>query len=95
MPAMHRRLVFVLVRTVMTVAILKRRVMKVKLEKGAAEKGQEGDFQLLHTLPVRSNIAFDVISFVRSRRVQNVVFTQGVRNGGKRNASGSRPLWVS
>ena len=50
---------------------------------------------MLHTLPVHSNIAFDVISFVRSRRVQNVVFTQGVRNGGKRNASGSKPLWVS
>ena len=66
MRAMHRRLVFVPARIVTTVEILTRRVMKVKLEKGAAEKGQEGDFQLLHTLPVRSNIAFDVDSFVRS-----------------------------
>ena len=92
MLAMHRRLVFVPVRIVTTVEILSRRVMKVKLEKGAAEKG---NYQLLHTLPVHSNIAFDVDSFVLSRRVQNVVFTQSVRNGGKRNASGSRPLWVS
>ena len=46
MPAMHRRLVSVLVKIVRTVAILTRRVMKVKLEKGAAEKGQEGDNQL-------------------------------------------------
>ena len=95
MLAMHRRLVFVPVRTVTTVAILTKRVMKVKLEKGAAEKGQEGDFQWLPTLPVHSNIAFDVISFVRSREVQNVVFIQSVRNEGKRGASGFKLLWVS
>ena len=65
MPAMQRRLVFVQARIVTTVEILTKRVMKVKLEKGAADEGQE-DFQLLHTLPVRSNIAFDVVSFVRS-----------------------------
>ena len=69
--------------------------MKVKLEKGAAEKGQEGAFQWLPTLPVRSNIAFDAISFVRSREVQNVVFIQSVRNEGKRDASGFKLLWVS
>ena len=69
--------------------------MKVKLEKGTVEKGQEGAFQLLHTLPVRSNIAFYAISFVISRRVQNVVFIQGVRNEGKRDASGFKLLWVS
>ena len=68
--------------------------MKVKLEKGAAGKGQEGDFQLLPTLPVRSNIAFDVDSFVRSREVQNVVFIQSVQDRGKRNVNGSKPLWV-
>ena len=80
MPAMHRRLVSVLVRIVTTVEILTKRVMKVKLEKGAAGKGQEGDFQLLPTLPVRSNIAFDVDSFVRSWEVQNVVFIQSVQD---------------
>ena len=65
--------------------------MKVKLEKEAVEKGQ-GDNQLLHTLQVRSNIAFDVVSFVRSREVQNVVFIQSVRNEGKRDASGFKLL---
>ena len=92
---MHRRLVSVPVRIVTTVEILTKRVMKVKLEKGAAGKGQEGDFQLLPTLPVRSNIAFDVDSFVRSWEVQNVVFIQSVQDRWKRNVNGSKPLWVS